>query len=125
MDVNTLAFGVVNAGSLDDGLTAVATLEPRKGVAPNLAVFKSSQTTIRHHDARVPAVVHFASPQDGIAFALDPHTRPLSARDIAVFQRSLSAFINPYAVGSSIVDSGAADYRVSCWSMNRDPGDRV
>ncbi len=125
MDVNTILFAVVNGGSPDEGLTAVATLEPRKGVAPNLAVLKSSQTTIRHHDARVPAVVHFASPQDGIASALDSHTRPLSARDVAVFQRSLSTGVNPYAVGSSVVDSGAADYRVSCEPMNRDPGDRV
>jgi hypothetical protein len=58
MDVNTILFAVVNGGSPDEGLTAVATLEPRKGVAPNLAVLNSSKTTIRDYDACVPAVVH-------------------------------------------------------------------
>src|SRR5882724_13162084 len=114
MDVNTIVFGVVNAGSPDYRLTPAATLDSRKRVAPNLAVLQSSETTIRHNDAGVPPVMHFASPQDWIACALDPHTRPLSARDVAVFQRSLSTGINPYAVGLSVVDSGAADYRVGC-----------
>ncbi len=79
MDVDAIAFAVVNAGAPHDGLTSVTTLEPRKRVAPNLAVLKSSQTLIRHHHARVPAVVHLASPQGGIAFVLDPHARHASA----------------------------------------------
>src|SRR6185295_1139065 len=90
MNVNSIAFTVVNAGSAHDGLAAVPTLEPVISVAPDLAVLKSSQTTIRHHDARVPAVVHFAAPQGGIAVVLDPHARHTSTRDVAVFQSSLS-----------------------------------
>jgi len=91
IDVNTIFFGVVNAGPTDDGLTAVATLDPRIAVAPNLAVLNSSQTTVRHYDARISPVVHFASSQDGIALALDPHTCPVSVRDVI----PVSPCINP------------------------------
>src|SRR5678816_1111361 len=100
MDVDTIALAVVDAGSAHDRLTAVATLEPRKCVAPNLAILKSSQTIIRHYHACVPAVVHFASPQGGIALIFDPHARHTRTGDVAVFQSSLSTVINPNTVGT-------------------------